>query len=82
MTSASYSHGRTRQLPVVSLALSLLCILSFIAPSCAKLGPIIPRPANPFLDPKDDPFNPLKYITSNLLTAIAFSEPYILFSVR
>ncbi|KAF9219844.1 hypothetical protein BS17DRAFT_760233 [Gyrodon lividus] len=29
-------------------------------------------PANAFLDPKDDPYNPFKYITSNTLTAIAF----------
>lgn len=34
----------------------------------------IPRPANPFLDPKDDPYNPLKYIANDVLTAIAFSE--------
>ncbi|KAH0587652.1 hypothetical protein H2248_006419 [Termitomyces sp. 'cryptogamus'] len=33
----------------------------------------LPRPADPFLDPKDDPYNPLKYITSNALTALAFS---------
>ncbi|KIJ20074.1 hypothetical protein PAXINDRAFT_166231 [Paxillus involutus ATCC 200175] len=32
-----------------------------------------PPPANPFLDPKDDPYNPLRYITSNTLTAIAFA---------
>jgi len=67
-------HGLTRKLSV-SLALSLLCMVSFTAPSsCAKLGPIAPRPANPFLDPKHDPYNPLKYITSNVLTAIAFSQ--------
>jgi hypothetical protein len=34
-----------------------------------------PPPANPFLDPKDDPYNPLRYITSNTLTAIAFGKP-------
>ncbi|KAJ7437202.1 RTA1-like protein [Mycena galericulata] len=33
----------------------------------------VPRPSDPFLDPKDDPYNPLKYIASNVLTAIAFS---------
>ncbi|KAE9410615.1 RTA1-like protein [Gymnopus androsaceus JB14] len=30
-------------------------------------------PPNPFADPKDDPYNPLKYIASNTLTAVAFS---------
>jgi hypothetical protein len=36
----------------------------------AVVGP----PTNPFLDPKDDPYNPLKYIPSNTLTAIAFGK--------
>ncbi|KAF8812497.1 RTA1-like protein [Phlegmacium glaucopus] len=33
------------------------------------------RPSDPFTftDPKDDPFNPLKYIASNVLTGVAFS---------
>jgi hypothetical protein len=31
------------------------------------------RPANPFADPKHDPFNPLKYIASNKLTAVALT---------
>ncbi|PPQ98523.1 hypothetical protein CVT24_004014 [Panaeolus cyanescens] len=30
----------------------------------------VPRP-DPFLDPKNDPYNPLKYIASNTLTGIA-----------
>jgi hypothetical protein len=33
----------------------------------------LPRPSDPFLDPKNDPYNPLRYIASNVLTAIAFS---------
>ncbi|KAJ6598873.1 RTA1-domain-containing protein [Mycena vulgaris] len=33
----------------------------------------IPRPADPYLDPKNDPYNPLRYIASNVLTAIAFA---------
>ncbi|KAJ7094591.1 RTA1-like protein [Mycena belliarum] len=33
----------------------------------------VPRPADPFLDPKNDPYNPLRYIASNVLTAIAFT---------
>ncbi|KIJ70506.1 hypothetical protein HYDPIDRAFT_23606 [Hydnomerulius pinastri MD-312] len=35
----------------------------------SPLGP----PADPFLDPKDDPYNALRYIASNTLTAIAFA---------
>ncbi|KIJ70507.1 hypothetical protein HYDPIDRAFT_105253 [Hydnomerulius pinastri MD-312] len=32
-----------------------------------------PPPANPYLDPKDDPYNILKYIASNTLTGIAIA---------
>ncbi|KAK7470573.1 hypothetical protein VKT23_001997 [Stygiomarasmius scandens] len=39
----------------------------------AARGPTLPRPADPFADPRHDPYNPLKYIASNTLTAIAFS---------
>lgn len=37
----------------------------------AKLNTNLPRP-NPFIDPRHDPYNPLKYIASNTLTGIAF----------
>ncbi|KAF9464496.1 RTA1 like protein-domain-containing protein [Collybia nuda] len=33
----------------------------------------LPRPADPYADPRHDPYNPLKYITSNALTGISFS---------
>ncbi|KAF8529137.1 RTA1-like protein [Hysterangium stoloniferum] len=32
-----------------------------------------PRPANPFLSPSTDLYNPLRYIASNALTAVAFT---------
>ncbi|KAJ6490400.1 RTA1-like protein [Mycena vitilis] len=32
-----------------------------------------PHPADPFADPANDPFNPLRYIASDVLTAIAFA---------
>jgi hypothetical protein len=32
----------------------------------------LPRPEDPFKDPKHDPYNPLRYIASNTLTGIAF----------
>ncbi|KAH8091067.1 RTA1-like protein [Cristinia sonorae] len=32
-----------------------------------------PHPADPYADPKNDPYNPLRYIASNVLTAISFS---------
>jgi len=35
--------------------------------------PNLPRPADPFADPAHDPYNPLRYIASNVLTAIAFA---------
>ena len=51
--------------------LFLLCAL-------ASLGAARSIPAgvhiDPFADPKHDPFNPLKYITSNTLTAIAICK--------
>ncbi|KAF8558767.1 RTA1-domain-containing protein [Imleria badia] len=34
---------------------------------------VVGPPVNPFLDPKDDLYNPLRYIASNTLTAIAFA---------
>ncbi|TFK43477.1 RTA1-like protein [Crucibulum laeve] len=48
--------------------------LSLALASCvhARVGPILPRP-DPFADPRHDPYNPLKYIASNALTAVAFS---------
>jgi hypothetical protein len=33
------------------------------------------RPPDDFQDPREDPHNPLKYIMSNTLTAIAFGKP-------
>ncbi|KAJ4478175.1 RTA1-like protein [Lentinula aciculospora] len=54
--------------------LSLLWILSVIASVLAAPKTTLPRPADPFADPRDDPYNPLRYIASNTLTAIAFSS--------
>ncbi|KAF9035075.1 RTA1-like protein [Hymenopellis radicata] len=34
----------------------------------------LPRPEDPFADPAHDPYNPLKYIASDVLTGIAFGE--------
>ncbi|KAF8897589.1 RTA1 like protein-domain-containing protein [Infundibulicybe gibba] len=49
----------------------LTILSSFLA--ARSVHPTAPHPANPFLDPKHDPYNPLKYIASNALTAVAFS---------
>lgn len=54
---------------------SLLCLVALAVPAVAK-GVQLPCAADPFLDPKADPCNPLKYIASNALTAVAFSESY------
>ncbi|KZP32996.1 RTA1-domain-containing protein [Athelia psychrophila] len=60
--------------------LALLSSLAVAAASAAASplagraqSPDIPRPADPFADPKDDPYNPLKYIANDVLTAIAFT---------
>ncbi|KAI0036771.1 RTA1-like protein [Vararia minispora EC-137] len=54
--------------------LRLLSFLAAIAVAHARqFGPQLPHPANPFADPKNDPYNPLGYIASDTLTAIAFS---------
>jgi hypothetical protein len=45
--------------------------LGLISQTGAVVKDNVPRPADPFIDPKHDPFNPLKYIASNTLTGIA-----------
>ena len=60
-----------RQLPTLLSVLLAVCI--FIAPTEAA-SQNLPRPTNPFADPKHDPYNPLKYIASNALTGVAFCE--------
>ncbi|KAJ3762047.1 RTA1-like protein [Lentinula raphanica] len=54
-------------------SLRLLWILSIAVSVLATQKTILPRPADPFANPRDDPYNPLRYIASNTLTAIAFS---------
>ncbi|KAI0268259.1 RTA1 like protein-domain-containing protein [Gloeopeniophorella convolvens] len=53
-------------------SLLVLCLLAEALPAAAKLHRQQPPPADPFLDPKNDPYNPLGYIASNTLTGIAF----------
>lgn len=67
-------NGRILRSSAPSLVLNLLCLLSLTVPAFAKVGPTLPRPENPFLDPKHDPYNPLKYIASNAPTGVAFSK--------
>ncbi|KAK7054224.1 RTA1-domain-containing protein [Favolaschia claudopus] len=56
------------------MALSrVLLVFLLVSATQAARQQIIPRPENPFLDPKHDPYNPLRYIASNVLTAIAFA---------
>ena len=47
-------------------------LLSSGLPAAARKLPNT-TPVNPFLDPKDDPNNPLGYIASNTLTGVALS---------
>ena len=62
---------------MLSLSTLLACAAAAAAASPSagvrRKQPDLPRPADPFLDPKDDPYNPLKYIANDVLTAIAFS---------
>ncbi|KAF5344104.1 hypothetical protein D9758_008893 [Tetrapyrgos nigripes] len=53
--------------------LSLCLLLGFARSAFAARRPDLPRPADPFADPRHDPYNPLKYIASNVLTAVAFT---------
>jgi hypothetical protein len=76
------NDGLVRRFSTATFVPSLLFILNFASPCLAKLGSIEPRPANPFLDPKNDPFNPLKYVASDVLTAIAFSEHFCFQSTK
>ncbi|KAH0840126.1 RTA1-domain-containing protein [Lanmaoa asiatica] len=55
-------------------AKSVLAFAAFLTLMTPAAGQTVTGPpANPFLDPKDDPYNPLRYIPSNTLTAIAFA---------
>ncbi|KAJ7240330.1 RTA1-like protein [Mycena haematopus] len=52
-----------------------LCLVLLLAVSAVQAArqKNLPRPTDPFADPKDDPYNPLRYIASNVLTAIGFA---------
>ncbi|KAF7292330.1 RTA1-domain-containing protein [Mycena chlorophos] len=78
MSSSADGDPRDATAPTVFRA-------SFMLPAVRALGLLVgaalvhaaprktlPRPADPFLDPQNDPYNPLRYIASNVLTAIAF----------
>ena len=50
----------------------LICLLAKGLPVAAKISPDESGPANPFVNPKDDPYNPLGYIASDVLAGFAF----------
>jgi len=52
--------------------LAFVFLLGLVSRAEAVIKHNVPRP-DPFIDPRHDPYNPLKYIASNTLTAIAFS---------
>src|SRR5216683_1234466 len=56
----------------LALALLPICLLAGSLPVAARRSPDGPHPANPYLDPKDDPNNPFGYIPSNVLAGLAF----------
>jgi len=55
----------------MAIPLAFVFLLSLVLQASAAIKQTLPRP-NPFVDPKHDPYNPLKYIASNVLTGIAF----------
>ncbi|KAJ7683982.1 RTA1-domain-containing protein [Mycena rosella] len=59
----------------ISFARSLVLSALLFAATLVQAAPkdTIPCPADPFLDPKLDHCNPLRYIASNVLTAVAFA---------
>lgn len=70
MCIRNFLHWQT---PTLVLSV-LLAVFFYIAPGVNAASQNLPRPANPFADPKNDPYNPLKYIASNALTGVAFCE--------
>lgn len=60
--------------PFVAYLLTLIGALVSLESIIALSRDDLPRPADPYADPKHDPYNPLKYITSNALTGISFCE--------
>lgn len=51
-----------------------LVLLSSASIAFAQKGDQLPpHPADPYADPKNDIYNPLRYIASNALTAVSFS---------
>ncbi|KAJ7498736.1 RTA1-like protein [Mycena latifolia] len=59
----------------MSLSRTVALAALLLAATLVQAAPrkTLPRPDDPFLDPKNDPYNPLRYIASNVLTAIAFT---------
>lgn len=53
---------------ILSIAILVLALAS---PTCAQFT-LPPRPADPYADPANDIYNPLRYIASNALTSVAF----------
>lgn len=51
--------------------LSVLVGVSFLI-TPAGAANRLPHLADPFADPKHDPYNPLRYIASNAMTGVAF----------
>ena len=59
------------------LGAALVCLAGCAASAEAAYMPV----PWVFTDPKNDPFNPLRYIADNTLTAIAFCACYVFVSV-
>jgi hypothetical protein len=58
--------------PLLILLSVIVGVLFLITRVEAASHTNVPHPADPFADPKNDPYNPLRYITSNVLTGVSF----------
>ncbi|RPD81652.1 RTA1-domain-containing protein [Lentinus tigrinus ALCF2SS1-7] len=67
-------HSRTSRVPSPARTTSWLCAVLTVLAACAASAEAAYTPVPwTFTDPKDDPFNPLRYISNNTLSAIAIS---------
>ncbi|OBZ80079.1 Protein RTA1 [Grifola frondosa] len=70
MARRSLFDPSTSQRPIIS---HLLCLLYLVSSASATIVARQAEHPNEFTDPKHDIYNPLKYIASNALTAVAIS---------
>lgn len=71
ITKKIFSKTLTRPLGFPVFLFSLLFLLAATSRATAQTSP---RPTDPYADPANDVYNPLRYIANNTLTGIATSR--------